>query len=126
MEVVLMPLEDGMFADLQRDEQVAGRAAVRAGLAFLGETKLRPVIDAGRNIDFELALAAHITLTAALLAGPPDNLSPAAALRAGTADRKERLLIDHLAASAAGGAGDQAILGFGAFAFAAPANKNPT
>ena len=110
-----------MLGDLQNHVQIAGRAAVRARLAFLRQTKLRAVVDARRNVDLQLALAPQIAVALAFLAGTAHDLAAAAALRAGPAHGKKRLLINHLAAAAAGGTGDQAVIRLRAFAVAAAA-----
>ena len=58
VQIVLVPLEDGVFGDLEHYKQIAGRAAVGTRMAFLSETHLRAVIYAGGNVHFQLALAA--------------------------------------------------------------------
>ena len=111
----------GCSATFSTTYRSPGGPPFAAGLAFLREAQLRAVVDAGRNVDLQLALAAQIAFAAALLAGTADDLAAPAALRAGAAHGKKRLLVNHFAAAAADGAGDQAVFGLGAFAFAAPA-----
>ena len=91
------------------------------GLAFLRQAHLGAVVHARGNVDLELALAAQIAFALALLAGPANDLAAPAALGAGAAHGKKRLLIDHFAAAAAGGASDQSVFRLGAFALAAAA-----
>src|ERR1051325_6088153 len=121
MEIILVALENRMLGDLEHNVQIAGRAAVDSGLSFLGEPQLRAVVDAGWNVDLELAFAVDVAFAFALFARTADDLATPSALRARPADREKRLLVDHLAAAAAHGTRDQAIFGFGAFASAAPA-----
>ena len=75
----------------------------------------------GRDVDFELALPAQVAFALALLARTADDLAAPAALGAGAAHGEKRLLVDHLAASAAGGAGDQTVVRLGTLALAAAA-----
>jgi hypothetical protein len=101
--------------------QIARGTAVHAGLALLRQAKLRAVVDAGRNIDFQFALPPQIAFALALLAGTANDLPSSAALRAASAHRQERLLVNHFAAAAAGGARRQSVFRFRAFTMAAPA-----
>src|SRR5579862_3243911 len=110
-----------MFRNFEHHEQIAGRTAVRPRLPFLRQTKLRSIVDAGRDVDFQLALPALIAFAVAFLARTANHLASAVALRAGAADRKERLLINHFAAAPADRTGYQAVFGLCAFSVAAGA-----
>ena len=92
-----------MRLDRQEDVEVARRAAARAGLALAGEADARAVLDAGRNVDRERALAGDAAGAAAVGAGIVDDLAAAVAGRAGALDGEEALRRAHPAMAAAGG-----------------------
>ncbi len=110
-----------MLLHLDDDVQVAGRTAIEARLAFVRQLQMSARIHARGNGDFQLALGPNLALTAALRAGPPHNLAAPSALRTGTANLQEALLINHFAAPVAHGAGHQAIHFLGAASLAARA-----
>src|SRR5579875_2799222 len=66
VQVVALPLEDGVgqLDDLQ--EQVARRAAARAGLSLPGELDVSPVLDPGRDADLQGAPGADPAVPVAL------------------------------------------------------------
>ena len=49
VQILLVPLEERVRLDLQEDEQIAVRTAVRARLAFIGEPQPRAVVHARRE-----------------------------------------------------------------------------
>ena len=72
-----------MRTDRDRYIQIACRAAVCAGIALTALLDGLAVVDAGRDVDLELARLAHAALTAALRTRLLDDLAGAAAVRAG-------------------------------------------
>src|SRR5262249_47903078 len=104
MQVVLLPLEERVVADFEEDVEIAGGAAVGAGLAFAREPQPVAVVDARRNVHLQLALNLFETLTAALGAWVADDLTAAIAGAACPPDRKKALLVEDLAAAVASGA----------------------
>ena len=72
-----------MRTDRDRYIQITCRAAVCAGVALTALLDGLAVVDAGRDIDLELARLAHAALTAALRTRLLDDLAGAAAVRAG-------------------------------------------
>ena len=81
-----------MRLDRNGDVEVAGRPAIDAVLAFVGESKAHAGFDAGRNVDGDGALPID-TLTALTgWAGFRDDAAGSLALAAGSADAEEALL----------------------------------
>src|SRR5207248_6376002 len=107
VDVVLAALELLVLAHADEDVEVAGRAAVEAGLSFGGDAQARAVVDAGGDLHRDLLLLAHAAGAAARRARILDHLAGAAALRAGALHGKEALGVAHLAASAAAAARDR-------------------
>jgi hypothetical protein len=118
VEVVFTPLKDGMFLDLEYDEEVARGASVGSGLTFVGEAEAGAIVDAGGDGDAELAVDPLEAITGALGAGFANQLAAAAAGAAGLADGEKALLEQDFAAAFAGGALGEAVVGIGAGAFA--------
>ena len=114
VQVVAAALVEGVFLDLQHDVEIAGRSAVCAGLAFLGEPQAVAVVDARRDVDLEFANHLPVTLPMALPAGIAHDLAAAVAGMAGAPHRQKTLLIEDLAAAVAGGAGGGSAARFGA------------
>src|SRR5699024_5756144 len=111
LDVNVLPLagEDRVRPDGHGHEQVARRAAVDARIALPALLDGLAVVDAGRNVDLELALLAHTALPAALAARLADDLARAAAdgtrgLRLEHAERRA-LGLGHRAGAAAVGTG---------------------
>src|SRR5579871_517485 len=102
MQIGFLAFEEGMRPDLQKNIQVAGRAAIGARLPFVRQADSGSVVHAGRNVDLELLMYLLIAVPTALAAGIADDLSGSAAGTAGAADGEEALLINHLAAAVAG------------------------
>ena len=90
------------------DQQVAGAAAVFAGVALAPQRDGLAVVDAGGDVDLDGLAFPHPTLSAAVGTGLMDNAAGAVTLLAGTAGGKHAhrrpLLHLHLAAAAAIGA----------------------
>src|SRR5665647_3412545 len=101
---------------LQRQEniKVARRSAAHAGLALAGEPDAGAVLDTGRDVDRQHALARNASGALAGVAGVVDDLAAALARGAGALEREEALRMADLAGAAAGGAGLRLAAGLGA------------
>src|SRR5690606_2443803 len=96
VQVVAVALEDRVLAQADLDVQVAGRAAVGAGLAVAGAADAHAVVDAGGDAHFQGLLALDLALAMAGLAGLGNDLARAAAVRAGLLHAEEALPhLDH-------------------------------
>ena len=114
IEVGAVALEERMRLDRQENVEIARRAAAHARLALAGEADARAVLDAGRNIDRQRALARHAARAGAPVAGIVDRLAAAVAGRAGALDGEEALLRADAAVARAGLAGRRLRAGLGA------------
>src|SRR5690242_1600805 len=112
MQVLLPPLEERVLAHLQEHVEIARGSVIGAGLAFIGETQTRTIVDSGGNIDLQLALHLLIAVAAALAARVADDLSRAVAAAARAPDGDETLLVKNLAASVVGRTCARATAGF--------------
>src|SRR5258708_4359574 len=110
-----------MRFDVQNYIKIAGWPTVVAGFAFARNAQPSVRIHAGRNAQIDCARALDSSLATTIGAHLTDNLSSAPAIRAGSRNRKEPLLIVNLAPAAAGYAGNYAspCLRTGAVAFLA-------
>src|SRR5690606_15308665 len=72
-QVLAVPLEDRMLADVDLDIQVARRSAVAACLAFPGQTDAVACIDARGHFHRQLARAPYPALPVAGIAGILDD-----------------------------------------------------
>src|SRR2546430_3171109 len=102
------PLEVRMLFAFEHHVEVAVGATVRPGLALPGDPQARAGVHAGWNPQLNRLLALHAALPAAVRAAFFHDLACALAGRARARNRKESLLISHLAAPAARCAGDHA------------------
>src|SRR5215472_1281746 len=91
MQVGAIALEEAVAADREEDVEVAGRAAARAGLALAGEPDAGAVLDPGRDVDRERAVALHAAGARAGRAWIVDHLAAPVAGRAGPLEREEAL-----------------------------------
>src|SRR5579875_3928237 len=114
VQVVFAALKHGMLGDFDDNVKIAGLRAGRPRIAFTCKPQAGAVIDAGRDIDLEFLLYAMKTLTAALRARLPNDLSPAAAASASFPHGKQALLVQNLTAAVTDRAGNQAAVGFAA------------
>src|SRR5450759_2894077 len=105
VQVGAVALEELVLRQRQENIEVARRAAAQTGLAFAGEPDAGAILDAGRDIDREHALARHPPGPSAGRAGIVDHLAAALAGRAGALEREEALGMSDLAGTAAGRAG---------------------
>ena len=96
VQVVAVTLEELVLGDVNDDVEIAGRPALRAGLALAGEAQALTGGDARRNLDRELPLLLGRALAAARGARLGDDLAGAAALTAGAGDGEEPLLVAEL------------------------------
>src|SRR6185437_8648927 len=83
VQVVALALEDRVRLLHDLEEQVTGRAAAGADLAFAGELDVRPVFDAGRDPDLHRPPGTHPAVAVALRARAGQDGPVAAAVRAG-------------------------------------------
>src|SRR5205807_3957485 len=104
VQIVLMPLEERMLLHLQKNVQVALRAAVRSGLPLARKPQAVAVVDPRRNVYLQFPLHLAISVPPALRAWIADDLPAAVARAAGSPDRKEALLVENLTAAVARGA----------------------
>src|SRR5262249_13516272 len=113
--------------DRQEDVKVAGRATAQARLAFASEADAGAILDAGRNIDGQLALAHHPSFAAAIGTRIRNDLPAPMATGTGALDGKEPLTGPHLAGAATGRADRRLGAGVGAGAgatFASDAGRH--
>src|SRR5262245_14583827 len=101
MQVGAFALEERMRAEGEKNVEVARRTAADAGLAFAGEPDAGAVLDAGRNVHGQRALARHPPRTGAGRAGIADHLAAALAVRAGALQREEALRVQDASLPAA-------------------------
>src|SRR5947207_5161835 len=102
MQVGAVALEELMRRERKENIEVALRPAAQAGFAFAGEADARAVLDAGRHIDRERALARDAAGARAVRARIVDHLTAALTGDAGAFEREEALRVAHLAGAAAG------------------------
>ena len=77
MQIGAVALEELMRRDRQKNIEIARRPAAHAGLAFAGQPDAGAILDAGRNIDRQRALARDPPGAAADLARIVDHLAAA-------------------------------------------------
>src|SRR5436305_2869172 len=100
-EVLALAPEDRVLPYVHDDEQVAGRATVRAGRAPARHADALAVADTGRDPHFHVALAAFDSAPAALVARVLDDGAAPGARRAHLRERERSLVDEDLAAAAA-------------------------
>src|SRR5262249_47454604 len=128
MQIGAVALEEGMRRDRQEDVEIAGRPAAQSSLPLPGQANAGAVLDAGRDVDRERALAGGPAETAAGGAGLVDHLAAAMTGRAGALQGEEALGVANLALAAAGRARLRLGAGLGAVAaagFAGDRGRNP-
>src|SRR5208283_3746590 len=125
VQIVFVAFEESVLAHLEEHVQIARRTALRAGLAFAGQAQPRAIVHAGGNVDLQFALPLPVALAAALAAGVANDLAGAAASGTGAANAEEALLVEHLAAAVAGGAGGRPAAGLRARSMAPAAGLHP-
>src|SRR5260370_13717920 len=86
VQIVPMPVEDRMIADLENHVQVARRSPVRAGLSFLRQPQARAIIHARRHLDLQLTIHLPVSFALAHRTALLDYLARAIALSARAAD----------------------------------------
>src|SRR5438270_11874494 len=100
-EVLALASEDRVLPDVHDDEQVAGRATVRARRAAARHADALAVVDAGRDPHLHVAAAALDAPPTALVARVLDDRAAPAARRADLRERERTLVDENLAAAAA-------------------------
>ena len=114
MQIGAVALEERMRADRQENVEIARRAAAHARLALAGEPDAGAVLDAGRNVHRQRALARDAAGAGARRARTVDHLAAALAVRAGALEREEALRLTDPALAAAHRAGLRLGAGLGA------------
>src|SRR6266516_2625796 len=120
-EVVAAAPKQVVRVDVDRDEQVAGRAAASAGHALAPDAKPRTVTDAGGYPDVDRAGLRRDARAEAVGAGVVDDLARAAAVAARLAEPERTLVAADESRAAAGRADVWTGAGPGAAAVAGPA-----
>src|ERR1700730_16157627 len=69
MQIVALPLEEGMLLHMQNNIEVARRAAVQTSFAVSGETNARSILDSGRNFRVHHPLPQYASFRCALQPG---------------------------------------------------------
>src|SRR5262245_47252442 len=105
MQIGPFALEERMGAEREENIEVARRTAADASLAFAGEPDAGAVLDAGRNVHGQRALARHPPRTGAGRAGIADHLAAPLAVRAGALQREEALRVQDASLAAGAGTG---------------------
>src|SRR5262249_42471764 len=105
MQIGAVALEEHVRGEREENVEIAVRPAAHAGFALAGETDARAVLDSGRDIDRERALARHAAGAGAIRTRIVDHLAAALTGHAGALEREEALLMTHLAGAAAGRTG---------------------
>ena len=118
IQVLAFALEERVLPGVQHDVEIAGRPAINASLALAGVQHARAFLDARRNFDRDRALSRDAAMASALGTRIDDQFARTLAGAAAARYGKEALLIPHLPAPAAGGAGDGRLARSGAAAFA--------
>src|SRR6266540_2109585 len=103
-EVLALAPEDRVLPHMHDDEQVARRAAVRAGRAAACNADALAVLDTGRDPNLHVAAAPFDAPPTALVARVLDDRAAPAARRADLRERERALIDEHLAAATALGA----------------------
>ena len=111
MQVVTFTLEKRMFLNVQHDVEIAGGAAMCAGLAQPGEADACSILDSGGNLCVHCPLAQHAAFAFALGTRIGDDAACALARGTGASHAEESLLVANLAAPATGSAGDGSLAG---------------
>src|SRR5579863_9215655 len=112
-----------MRLDRQENIEIARPSAAHPRLALARQPDARAVLNAGRHIDREAALAGDAAGAGAAVARIFDDLTAALAGRASGLDGEETLLPAHPALAGAGAAGGRLGAGFGAGAQAGLAGQ---
>ena len=113
-QIAFFALENLVLLDVDDHVEVAGRAAAQARFAVAHGAQPRAVLDAGGNLEFDARRRFRAAFAIALAAGALDDLTGAAAARAGLRDLKKSARTDDLPPAAAIAARDRAGALFGA------------
>src|SRR5262249_33509823 len=105
MRVGAVALKELVRRQRQEDVEIAGGPAAHAGFALARQANARAVLDAGRNVDRQRALARDAARPRTGRAGIVDHLAAAMTGRAGALEREEALRVADAALAAAGLAG---------------------
>src|ERR1700730_4310517 len=96
MQVVSLPLEEGVLFHMQNNIEVARRAAVETSFAVSGETNARSILDSGWNFRVHRPLPQDATFPFALQARIGDYTARTLAGGTGARNTEEALLVAHL------------------------------
>src|SRR5262249_47799889 len=91
MQIGAVALEERVRRQREEDVEIAGRPAAHAGLAFAREPDARAILDTGRNVDRERALAGDAARAGAGRTRTVDHLPAALAAGAGALQGEEAL-----------------------------------
>src|SRR5258708_751260 len=94
-------MKQWMLPDIDLDEQIAIRSAIRTRFTFTAQTKLHARIDAGRDVDAQLDRFAFATRSTARRTFVAYDFARPPTTRPRGLDRKEPLRLHALAAPAA-------------------------
>src|SRR5580704_16296799 len=111
MDVRALPLEKGVFFDVQHDVEVACRSPEGASFAVSREANARAIFNAGGNLGFDGALPENAAIALTFRARVGNDGTRALAGWAGARDREEFLLVADLAFTLAGAAADRSFSG---------------
>ena len=103
---------------MDENVEIAGGAAVSAGLAFTGQPQPGAVVHPGRNFDGDFFGNLDQPVAPALSAGMGNGLAASLAIRTGCANGEKTLAAAHLTRALAVGAGFGIGSGLAAFSFA--------
>src|SRR5436305_14961256 len=98
-EVLALAPEDRVLPDVHDDEEIAGRAAVRARCPAARYADALTVVDTGRDPHLHVAAAAFHAASAALMARVLDDRAAPGARRADLRERERTLIDKYLAAA---------------------------
>src|ERR1051326_527344 len=100
-QVIAVAAEKIVFAHVHDHVQVSGGSTHRSGFSFALQPELLTGCDAGRDLDRDLSLFRRPSRAAACLTRLADDAAGSAALRTGSRDLEESLLVAHLTLPAA-------------------------
>src|SRR5207249_1403913 len=91
MQIGAVALEERVRGEREEDVEIARRPTAHAGLALAGKPDARAILDAGRNVDRERALARDAARARAGWTRAFDHLAAALTAGAGALQREEAL-----------------------------------
>src|SRR5262249_23997128 len=110
MQVIPLPLEEGMLLHVKHEIEIPHRAAVCPSLAQASETNAGLIFNPGGNLPFDRFLLYHSSLPLALRALIADYRARSVTVRAGTGNTEKALLIADLPSPATRPAGGRSFV----------------